>query len=198
LLGTTAVGAWGPVDAPSGLPDVPQPAIFGQWRRAAGGGARPTTPGEYTVELFGGGTQLAVITFHQTDMSGRTWTRQEVQRALPDDGVAKPWTYEFDGTAHTGETDMGQWINDGANSTFALTTTSVFIDPPTPKPTVIPAPGTVLTLTVGAGGDGKVLTVVGGKPAWQAPAGGAPPEVAVSATEPTEPSVLLWVKTPGA
>jgi Collagen triple helix repeat (20 copies) len=45
--------------------------------------------------------------------------------------------------------------------------------------------------------DGDVLTLAGGKPAWQAPAGGAPPEVAVSATEPTEPSVLLWVKIPG-
>jgi hypothetical protein len=45
--------------------------------------------------------------------------------------------------------------------------------------------------------DGDTLVITGGVPTWQAPAGGAPPEVAVSATEPTEPSVLLWVKIPG-
>jgi hypothetical protein len=121
------------------------------------------------VELHGGGTQVAVITFHNTDLSGRVWTRQEIQAALPDDGVSHAWTYEFGGTEYHVEAPMGQWMNDGANSTFALQTTSPFTDPPTAKPTVIPAPGTVLTLTVGAGGDGKVLTVVGGKPAWQAP-----------------------------
>jgi hypothetical protein len=198
-LDASSQPAWKPLpDAPSGLPDVPHPAIFGQWRRAADTNvASPKAPGECTVELHGGGTQVAVITFHNTDLSGRVWTRQEIQAALPDDGVSHAWTYEFGGTEYHVEAPMGQWMNDGANSTFALQTTSPFTDPPTAKPTAIPAPGTVLTLTVGVGGDGKVLTVVGGKPAWQAPAGGAPPEVAVSATEPTEPSVLLWVKIPG-
>jgi hypothetical protein len=82
-------------------------------------------------------------------------------------------------------------IDDQGSSIWLQTTTAMpaFVDGPLTL--------TASALPPSAAPDGAVLTLAGGKPAWQAPAGGAPPEVAVSATEPTEPSVLLWVKLPG-
>jgi hypothetical protein len=152
-------------DAPSsGLPDIPGP-LGGTWRISAN--QNPSQPGEATLELHGGGTQVGVIAFHSEDLNGRIWTRAELQSLFPDDGTEHLWTYYIGMDTYEVATATVSWISGGGSGDYFSLTTTSYLDPSRPKPTVIPPASSLINVTFSGGvPDGSVLTLDNGQPVW--------------------------------
>jgi hypothetical protein len=71
VLGTTAVGEWGPIDAPGGLPSPGSPRPGGSWTYNGVGAA--TAPGEIKVNSA---TTVTTLRVNPLDSAGTDWSAQ--------------------------------------------------------------------------------------------------------------------------
>jgi hypothetical protein len=148
VLGTTGVGEWGPVDAPSGLPGGS--TFSSEWRWNTDQGS--TSSGAVAVDSL---TAPTTISFSNFDSAGFGTRRDDELSAIPAGTVITvgPATFTVGAPTESGSS----WVFPVTAHTGALSTLTGSL--PVSWPVAAP--------------DGSVLTLTGGAPAW-AP---VPPEL---------------------
>lgn len=169
--------AWKPVDHPTELP--PTTGAGFRWTYRAGGGVA----GTFADQKWDGAMDHKMIWFATTDADGH-----DVTAFLSAVKVGDTFTWAIDGTART----------DTVAAIVPETVSGVpgiHFDLGEPADSAITTNSKEATVTGGGAKPGDVLTLDASKtPTWQAPAGGhVPNEVEISATEPTDPEVDIWI-----
>jgi hypothetical protein len=154
VLGTTAVGEWGPVDLPeppSGLPDLDSPALVSQWRWS---GDTDPTSGLIGVDSLAAPTVLKVSNYD--DVNFGTRRDAELSALVAGDKIRLTQGSNTFTVTLTGPGVFG-------NSMYTFPGTFSGSSPATFAPNQ--------PVNVGLGSkhaaDGDVITIVGGVPVWQ-------------------------------